>query len=102
MVMKAGARLKSAVCNTELVVVRPPESDIDLRCGGEPLVEFNADRPVGGPIAEDHRGGTLLGKRYSDEESGIELLCTKPGEGSLSIGETPLLSKEAKPLPASD
>jgi hypothetical protein len=100
--MKAGTRLKSAVCDTELIVVRPPESDIDLRCGGEALLEFDGDQSVGGSIVEGYRGGTLLGKRYSDEASGIEVLCTKPGEGSLSIGEMPLLPKEAKPLPASD
>ncbi|HWE68979.1 MAG TPA: hypothetical protein VG205_01380, partial [Acidimicrobiales bacterium] len=87
---------------TELVVVRPPESDIDFRCGGAPLIDVNADQSADQSIAEGHRGGTLLGKRYSDEGSGIEVLCTKPGEGSLSIGDTPLLAKEAKPLPASD
>jgi hypothetical protein len=46
--------------------------------------------------------GTQLGKRYSDDELGIELLCTKAGEGSLSVGETVLAVKGAKPLPASD
>jgi hypothetical protein len=48
----------------------------------------------------DH--GTQLGKRYSDDDLGIELLCTKAGEGSLSVGETVLAVKGAKPLPASD
>jgi hypothetical protein len=43
-----------------------------------------------------------LGKRYADEETGTEVLCTKPGEGSLSIGDVPLPFKDAKPLPASD
>ncbi len=46
--------------------------------------------------------GTLLGKRYADEELGLEVLCTKAGEGSLSVGETLLAVKGAKPLPASD
>jgi hypothetical protein len=102
MAMKAGARLKSAVCDTELIVVRPPASDIDIRCGGEPLVAFDLAQSERRPISEGHSGGTLLGKRYSDDDSGIELMCTKPGEGSLSIGDTPLGTKEAKPLPASD
>ena len=35
-------------------------------------------------------GGTQLGKRYADDELGLELLCTKAGEGSISVGETPL------------
>ena len=47
-------------------------------------------------------GGTQLGKRYSDDELGLELLCTKAGEGSISVGETILAVKGAKPLPASD
>jgi hypothetical protein len=46
--------------------------------------------------------GTQLGKRYADEELGVEVLCTKAGEGSLSVGETLLAVKGAKPLPASD
>ena len=45
---------------------------------------------------------TLVGKRYADEELGIELLCTRAGEGSLSVGDRPLPVKGAKPLPSSD
>jgi len=46
--------------------------------------------------------GSMLGKRYVDADSTIEVLCTKPGDGSVGIGETALELKEAKPLPASD
>lgn len=46
--------------------------------------------------------GTQMGKRYTDESGGLEVLCTKPGQSSLSIGETLLALKEAKPLPSSD
>ncbi len=46
--------------------------------------------------------GTLLGKRYGDRGPGLELLCTKAGEGSLSLGDEPLPLKDAKPLPSSD
>jgi hypothetical protein len=45
---------------------------------------------------------TLLGKRYADEELGLELLCTQGGDGALTIGDRPLLIKGAKPLPSSD
>ena len=31
--------------------------------------------------------GTLIGKRYADAETGLELLCTKGGDGSLSLGD---------------
>jgi hypothetical protein len=45
--------------------------------------------------------GTVMGKRYVDE-TGAEVLVTKAGAGSLSVGTTALTLKEAKPLPASD
>ena len=45
--------------------------------------------------------GNLMGKRYVDE-NGAEVLVTKAGKGTLSVGSTPLTIKEAKPLPASD
>jgi hypothetical protein len=34
--------------------------------------------------------------------SGLEVLCTKGGKGSLAIGGRPIGAKEAKKLPASD
>jgi hypothetical protein len=43
-----------------------------------------------------------MGKRYIQDDIGLEILCTKPGKGSLSIGDTDLLTKDAKPLPSSD
>ena len=46
--------------------------------------------------------GTQMGKRYVDADDTIELLCTKPGEGSLGLADALLTIKESKPLPASD
>ena len=46
--------------------------------------------------------GTQMGKRYVEEDETVELLCTKPGDGSLGIGNALLAIKESKPLPASD
>ena len=99
--LKPGTRLRSQACATEVIVVRPPEQAVDVCCGGAPMV------PVGDPAEERpldaaHRDGTLLGKRYADNDTGIELLCTKAGEGSLSLGGAPLPVKDAKPLPSSD
>jgi hypothetical protein len=45
---------------------------------------------------------TAVGKRFADEESGLEVLCTKAGDGALSIDGTLLPMKGAKPLPSSD
>ena len=44
----------------------------------------------------------MLGKRYADDEAGIELLCTQAGQGALFLNGEPLRLKEAKPLPSSD
>ena len=46
--------------------------------------------------------GSLIGKRYIDAADKIELLCTKGGKGSLSIGSEALDVKQAKALPSSD
>jgi hypothetical protein len=100
--LKAGTRLKSAVCNTEVMVIAIGNPDADLRCGGAKLLEAAAAKPEGGSPAPDHAKGSQLGKRYVDADGSIELLCTKPGAGSLSVGGTALGLKEAKPLPSSD
>ncbi len=100
--LKAGSRLKSAVCDTEVMVVKAPASDADVQCGGAPMVELGSDAPGGQSLAEDAAEGTQMGKRYVDEGESIELLCTKPGKGSLGLGGTLLTVKGAKPLPSSD
>jgi hypothetical protein len=99
--LKAGTRLRSQACSTEVIVVRPPEQAVDVCCGGAPMVPVG-DQAEEHPLDAAHQAGTLLGKRYADPETGIELLCTKAGDGSLSLGGTPLPVKDAKPLPSSD
>jgi len=47
-------------------------------------------------------GGTLLGKRYYAADSGLEVLCTKGGQGSLSSNGEPLTVQAPKKLPSSD
>jgi hypothetical protein len=99
--LKAGARLRSATDAGEVVVVKAPAEPVDLRCGGRPLLPIDAE-PAHESIEAGFDGGTQLGKRYSDEELGLEVLCTKAGEGALSVGDAVLAVKGAKPLPASD
>lgn len=102
MELRPGLRLESATCDTQVVVVRAPKDggDVDVRCGGEPMREAGAG---GDRLPVSLEGdATLLGKRYAHEELGLELLCSKGGDGTLSIGATPLLVKGAKPLPSSD
>jgi hypothetical protein len=99
---KPGSRLRSAVCDVEVIVIKAPPDAVDLRCGGHPLIAMDTSRPDGASAEPGHDSGTLLGKRYTNEDGSLELLCTKAGASSLSIGDVPLQLKEAKPLPSSD
>lgn len=101
MEIKPGTRLKSSVDDTEIVVVKPPSEAVDLRCGGHPMSAADADAPAE-ELDPQHAAGTLLGKRYADPNTGLEVLCTKAGSASLSLGDQPLELKDAKPLPSSD
>jgi hypothetical protein len=100
-VPKPGARLRSVTCTTEVVVVKGGGDAVDLRCGGEPMVPID-DESTGGPPADGFAEGTLVGKRYVTADDALELLCSKPGAGSLSVGDALLAVKGAKPLPSSD
>ena len=102
MELKPGSRWKSAVCDTEVVVVRATTGDISLECGGHPMVAHSAPKPAGLALDEDHAKGTAPGKRFADDVTGLEVLATKGGKGSLSIGGREIGAKEAKKLPASD
>jgi hypothetical protein len=99
--MKPGIRLHSTVCATTVVVVKAPADGVTLECGGFAMGE-GAGAPGDGELKPGFDQGTLLGKRYSDEESGAELLCTKGGSGALSADGRLLELKVAKALPASD
>ena len=100
--LKSGQRLACPACDTELIVIRPPSWGVRLTCGGLALTAMSAGHTRGGRHPDE--GGTVvqLGKRYVDEGSGLELLCTKAGQGELSNEGQPLASKSVKPLPASD
>lgn len=96
--MKPGTKLKSAVCDTEVMVVRA--SDVIVECGGSPMAE---ERPAERkPINPAFAVGTKIGKRYVNAAGTLELLCVKGGQGSLSIAGEALKTRDAKPLPASD
>ena len=98
--LKPGSRWKSAVSGVEIVIVRPPSSAGVLACGGAPMIAHGSAKPDA-PAA--HPAGTSqVGKRYRDEASGLEALCSKGGAGELAFDGRPLAVRDAKKLPASD
>ena len=99
--LNVGQTLVSTVDQTTVIVVRAPDADESLTCGGAEMVDAKGERPVAAPDP-DAQDGSLLGKRYADESIGLEVLCTKAGSGTLAYAGTRLLVKDAKALPASD
>jgi hypothetical protein len=100
--IKPGSRWKSAVCDAQMVVVRPPKQPGALHCGGVEVLDLNDTATPSGDVHPEHAGGVLVGKRYTDADSGIEVLGAKAGKGSLAFDGRALQLKDAKPLPASD
>ncbi|MDX2676691.1 hypothetical protein [Streptomyces soliscabiei] len=93
-----GLKLKSAASTAEFIVIRAPGRDVQLTCAGAalgPHVPDSTDAPSG---ADE----LLIGKRYRDEESTVELLCTRSGPGPLLLDGRPLAAAAAKALPSSD
>jgi hypothetical protein len=99
--LKLGQPLASATDTTTVLVVKAPDSDIVLTCGGTEMVDPKTRESV--PVATPGGGGgTVLGKRYVDDAATLELLCTKGGDRTLAMNGRPLSVKPAKLLPASD
>ena len=102
MELVAGMRLQSIVGTAELIVVRIPAHDVVLSCAGSEMVPsgtVTASADVGAP---DPLTACALGKRYTDHDSGLELLCVKAGSGPLTVDGVQLALRDAKPLPSSD
>ena len=102
--MKPGQQMKSTVCSGKVIVLRAPKDDsVVLSCGGVPMVDATSDAAQDKHTADPALlGGSLMGKRYVDAESGIQLLCVTAGEGTLTVNGHPLEIEVAKQLPSSD
>ena len=100
--LKPGLRLKSAVCGTEIMVIRAPSLDAVLACGGVEMLGINEATPAGGSVSPANAQGTLVGKRYVDAADRVEVLCTRGGDGSLALDSVAMPVKQAKALPSSD
>lgn len=94
--ISTGQRLYSAVSAAEVIVVKA--ADVELHCGGQPMLPSRAEA-VAGTAAGDP---IAVGKRYTDAESGLLVLCTKGGAGPLTANGRDLSLVQAKSLPSSD
>jgi hypothetical protein len=100
MELKAGLRLRARKGTAELVVVRAPAGPVSISIDGEELVD--ASEASGDPSGSSSEPDILLGKRYFDDATTTEVLCTKPGAGVLAVNGEPMQLKQPKPLPSSD
>ena len=66
------------------------------------MVPDGEDAPAGAALDDSLGDGPQLGKRYAEEDLGLELLCTRAGSGALTANGAALALKGAKPLPSSD
>ena len=98
--LAAGARLKSTVCATEIMIISASEDDLEITCGGAEMTD--GDDANGGSVDPEFAEGTALGKRYISADGEFEVLCVKPGDGSLALGGIALKVKDAKKLPKTD
>lgn len=101
MELKVGQTLISGVDDTSVIVTRAPVGPIELTCGGVSMHPKGAavDRVEADPGL---RGGTSIGKRYVNQADTLEVLCTKPGTGTLAADGQALQLAAAKALPSSD
>ncbi len=97
--LKAGQRLKSGVCDAEVMVIKANGSEA-LTCGGVPMT---AGGTGGGAEADaGQMEGCQIGKRYVNDSGSLEVLCVRPGQGSLAADGYALAIKGTKKLPSAD
>ncbi len=97
-ILKAGTRLRSAVSTVEVMITKAPAGEVTLSCGDSPMIDIN----TAGDPTKGAEGSVDMGKRYIDAAGTLELLCTKPGQGNLSLNGEVLQIRGNKALPSSD
>lgn len=96
MALQVGSRLRCPRSQCEVIVLKGTASDEPLLCGGSAMT-------TDGVTGEGADGPLIaLGKRYVDNDAGIEVLCTKAGPGPLTFEGRELVIKAANALPSSD
>jgi hypothetical protein len=100
--MKPGIRLRSAVCDTEVIVIKAGAENLVLECGGLPMIEAGMRPGQRSKLDPRLSGGSEVGKRYGDLSRDLEVLCVRSGAGTLALSGRPLPVISARPLPSAD
>jgi hypothetical protein len=98
--LKPGLKLKSVVCDAEVMIIKTAGSET-LTCGGAAMLAPGeaADSAAADSAQMD---GCQIGKRYVNGDDTLEVLCVKAGQGTLAASGQSLTVKGAKKLPSSD
>lgn len=99
-VLKSGAKFKSVVCETQVMIIRGLPGEHELSCGGAPMI--GPAEEGSGALDPGEAEGTGMGRRYVNADEALELLCIKGGAGTLYLDGAKLEPKQAKALPSSD
>lgn len=101
--LRTGARLRSQVDTTEIIIVRAPAREVSPSCGGHPMIDVISEPEAGLTLDHALAAGAAVGKRFTHpDDATLEVLVTKGGEGTLAEGGVSLVLTEAKRLPSSD
>ena len=73
----------------------------ELRCG-DAAMQMRGAEDASVTVDTSGMESVQLGKRYKDEQTGIELLVIKPGNCDLSAGGRPMELMQPKVLPSAD
>ncbi len=98
--LKPGLRLRSAVSEVEVMIIKADGVET-LTCGGAPMLAGGEPSPDASPDPLDD-SVCQLGKRYVNTAGSVELVCIKGGKGALAAAGEVLEVKAAKALPSSD
>ena len=94
MKLRPGLRSCTAPCATRRSSSsRHRPTTVELGCGGAPLLDDGQAADAGAALDASLGDGPQLGKRYADDDLGLELLCTRAGAGALTVDGRPLLAE---------
>src|SRR3546814_4937514 len=88
--LKPGSRWKSAVCEAQMVVGRPPSTVGELQCGGAAVIPIDDGAAPTGEVSPDFAEGVAIGR---SEEHTSEL------QSLMRISYAVFCLKKKKPTP---